>query len=173
VILGHKKKQLAADLHDKVLFADSKMNRADWLTAGAAILGIAGIGAGLWWADAVAAIVISLDILHDGVRYLRAAVRELMDEAPTTYDEEKPDPVVDELRERVSRAAWIGDFALRAREEGHLLDVDVFAVPAGGVDVAQVEELIRELREVHWRVHDVSVTPVANIDGAPDATRRA
>ncbi len=31
-----------------------EMNRADWLTAGAAILGVAGIGVGLWWADAVA-----------------------------------------------------------------------------------------------------------------------
>ncbi len=63
VFLRRKKLKLAAELHDKVLYADAEMNRADWMTAGAAILGIVGIGAGLWWADAVAAIFISLDIV--------------------------------------------------------------------------------------------------------------
>jgi cation diffusion facilitator family transporter len=168
LILGHKKMKLAAELHDKVLFADAKMNRADWLTAGAAILGIAGIGAGLWWADSVAAIVIALDILHDGVRYLRTSVSDLMDEAPTTYDEERPDPVVDEVRESVERTTWIRDFAVRAREEGHVLAVNVLAVPEGDVSPRQVERLIEELRHVHWRVHDVTVTPVSAIDDAPD-----
>ena len=43
------------------------MNRADWLTALAAVVGVIGIGAGLWWADAVAAIVISLEITRDGL----------------------------------------------------------------------------------------------------------
>lgn len=33
LILGRLKRPLAEQLHDKVLFADAKMNRADWLTA--------------------------------------------------------------------------------------------------------------------------------------------
>lgn len=53
VILGHLKKPLAEKLHDKVLWADAEMNAADWRTAGAAIIGILGIGVGWWWADAV------------------------------------------------------------------------------------------------------------------------
>jgi cation diffusion facilitator family transporter len=169
VILGHKKQKLAAQLHDKVLFADAKMNRADWMTASAAILGVAGIGAGLWWADAVAAIVISLDILHDGVRYLRAAVSELMDEAPTTYDETGPDPVVEEVRTQVTRTSWVRESIVRAREEGHMLNINVLAVPDGEITVERVERLIEKLRRVHWRVHDVTVTPVARIEGAPEA----
>lgn len=59
IILGRIKQRIARQLHDKVLYADAEMNRADWLTAGAAILGILGIGAGLWWADAVAAAIIA------------------------------------------------------------------------------------------------------------------
>ena len=33
LILGRLKRPLADRLHDKVLFADAKMNQADWLTA--------------------------------------------------------------------------------------------------------------------------------------------
>jgi cation diffusion facilitator family transporter len=169
VILGRKKMRLAAELHDKVLFADAKMNRADWLTASAAILGIAGIGAGLWWADSVAAIVISLDILHDGVRYLRASVSELMDQSPTTYDEVGPDPIVEDVTEEVNRTSWVREAVVRAREEGHVLAINVLAVPRDEVTVERVERLVRKLGDVHWRVHDVTVTPVARIEDAPDA----
>ena len=42
-----------------MLYADAKMNKADWLTATAAMVGVVGIGVGLWWVDAVAAIAIS------------------------------------------------------------------------------------------------------------------
>jgi divalent metal cation (Fe/Co/Zn/Cd) transporter len=37
-ILGHFKKPLAYSMHDKILFVDAKMNRADWLSASAAIV---------------------------------------------------------------------------------------------------------------------------------------
>ena len=58
-VIGRMKIPLGKALHDKVLLADAHMNRADWLDAGAAAVGVVGIGMGLWWADAVAAIVIS------------------------------------------------------------------------------------------------------------------
>ena len=66
VILGHKKLPLAHELHDNVLRADADMNKADWITALAAIAGITGIALGFWWADATAAAVISLSIVRDG-----------------------------------------------------------------------------------------------------------
>jgi divalent metal cation (Fe/Co/Zn/Cd) transporter len=47
VFLGLAKLPLAAQLHDKVLYADARMNRANWMTAGAAIVGILGIGVGV------------------------------------------------------------------------------------------------------------------------------
>jgi divalent metal cation (Fe/Co/Zn/Cd) transporter len=54
------------DLHDKVLYADADLNKADWMTALGTIIGVSGIGVGLWWTDAVAALFISFMILHDG-----------------------------------------------------------------------------------------------------------
>ena len=47
VLLGRAKIPLAEELHNKVLYADAKMNKADWLTAGAAMVGVVGIGFGL------------------------------------------------------------------------------------------------------------------------------
>jgi divalent metal cation (Fe/Co/Zn/Cd) transporter len=39
VFLGRAKIPLAEELHNKVLYADAKMNKANWLTAGAAMVG--------------------------------------------------------------------------------------------------------------------------------------
>ena len=74
LVLGHMKQAPARQLHDKTLKADSDMNRADWLTAGAGIVGILGIGIGWWWADAVAAGIISVEIVKDGLTHLKRVV---------------------------------------------------------------------------------------------------
>jgi hypothetical protein len=62
VIFGRMKMRLAKDLHDKVLWADALMNKADWLTGLAAAVGVVGIGFGWWWADAAAALFIAADV---------------------------------------------------------------------------------------------------------------
>src|SRR5690625_6182747 len=74
---------LAKELHDRVLYADADMNKADWMTAVGGIVGILGIGLGLWWADSVAALFISGSILYDGLRNMRSAVRALIDRKST------------------------------------------------------------------------------------------
>ena len=79
VVLGRKKRALAQRPHDNALHADAEMNRADWQTAGAGILGPVGIGLGFWWADAAAAALISVGVLRDGVTNLRRVARVLMD----------------------------------------------------------------------------------------------
>src|SRR5690606_23346848 len=55
ILLGRAKMELARQLHNKVLYADADMNKADWMTAVGSMIGVAGIGIGLWWMDAVAA----------------------------------------------------------------------------------------------------------------------
>jgi cation diffusion facilitator family transporter len=170
VILGRMKQPLAEDLHDKVLFADAKMNRADWLTAAGAAVGVIGIGLGLWWADAVAAIVIGADILHDGQRYLRESLSDLMDERPKTYDEEHPHPVVEQIRQELSGVAWIEASTLRMREHGHLITGDVWLVPVGNESglAERLESLGDRLNALDWRVHDVVLAPVTSLEDVPD-----
>jgi cation diffusion facilitator family transporter len=169
LILGRLKQPLADKLHDKVLYADSKMNQADWMTALAAMAGVVGIGFGIWFADAVAAIVIAADILWDGQRYLRESVADLMDEGPKTYDESKPHPLVGRIKDELRGTAWVTDGVVRAREQGHLIAAEVWVVPAGSEELdARVEELTEQLRRLDWRLDDVIVSAVPAIEGAPE-----
>jgi cation diffusion facilitator family transporter len=173
LILGRIKRPLSAELHDKVLFADAKMNQADWLTAGSAILGVVGIGFGLWWADAVAAIVISLDILHDGQKYMRESIADLMNDAPQTHDENKPHPLVDQVHRTVAETAWVQEGAVRMREDGHVLSADILVVPVsddGGL-AERTEGLVARLLDLDWQLHDVTVTPVAELEDVPEGLR--
>ncbi len=129
LIIGRIKTKLAAQLHDKVLHADAAMNRADWLTAGAALIGVVGIGFGVWWLDAAAAIVIGADIAHDGFKYTRAAMKDLLDARPRTPDDSAVHPLVPEVRELVAGLDWVDVAAVRMRELGHVISVSVLAVP--------------------------------------------
>jgi cation diffusion facilitator family transporter len=172
LILGRLKRPLADKLHDKVLFADAKMNQADWLTAAAAIVGIVGIGFGLWWADAAAAIVISLDILHDGQKFLRESVGDLMDEAPKTPDESKPHPLIDRVRHEVAGTAWVAEAVVALRENGHLITGEVWVVPRPGTDLeAACERLMRDLGEIDWRLDAIVVVPLESLSDVPDGLR--
>jgi len=170
-VLGRMKLDLASQLHDKVLYADAKMNKADWLTAGAAGIGVIGIGFGLWWADAVAALAISLDIAHDGWTNVRAATRDLMDEQPSTYDDERPHPLNERIYDELRRLPWVADAQVRMREEGHVFGVEAFVVPAGGGEVALewLEEARERLEGLDWKLRDVVVAPVAELPGAVPA----
>ena len=51
--------------------------------------------------DAAAAIVIGADIAHDGVKYTRAAMKDLVDGRPRRDDESGVHPLVAEVREVV------------------------------------------------------------------------
>lgn len=161
VILGRMKVKLAADLHDKILYADGEMNRADWMTAGAAALGVVGIGIGWWWADAVAGALISLDIVHDGVKNIRNASRDLMDRMPRTFDNSEEDPIIDELERDVESEEWVRDARVRVRELGHVYAGEAFVVPVDGEDLAgRAARLRTRLLDDHWKLHDIVIVPM-------------
>jgi cation diffusion facilitator family transporter len=167
VVLGRMKMRIARQLHDKVLYADAEMNRADWLTAGAAIIGVLGIGAGLWWLDAVAAAIIGADIVRDGIRTIRAAVANLMDNRPRVVDDSRPHPLPDQILAAVRDNEWIADAWLRLREEGHVFVGELLVVPVPGTPdlVDRLEALSAWTRDLDWRMHDLVVVPVSRIDG--------
>ena len=169
MMLGRIKTRLAAQLHDKVLYADAKMNRADWMTATAAIVGVVGIGFGLWWTDAVAAIVIGLDILHDGLKYTRAAAKDVLDGRPQRHDEEGVHPLVGELRETVEALDWVEQAEVRTRELGHVFSVEVLAVPRDEHDLLdRVENAVERISALDWKVQDVVVAVVRTLEDAPE-----
>ncbi len=157
VILGRKKMALARTLSLKPLHTDADESKADWMTAAAGIVGVAGIGFGLWWADAVAALAISGSILHDGARNLRAAVRDLHDARPQKLDRSEPDPLPDRLCAEISALPWMDGCAVRLHEEGlHLSGIVLLRNRT--LTAAQIEEVRAIARALDWRLDRVDVS---------------
>lgn len=168
VVFGRLKLAPAHRLHDKILLADALMNKADWMTGAAAILGVVGIGFGLWWADAAAAILISVDVLHDGFKHTGAAIRDLTDEMPRTVDDSAFEPLTRAIEARVDAAPWVAASRLRLREQGRYLTGTIHVVPReADVSPDRLERLEEELMALHWRVHDVSIMPRSRL-GPPE-----
>ncbi len=158
-ILGRKKLPLANELHDKVLYADAEMNKADWLTAGAGILGVLGISLGLWWADGAAATFISFEIARDGWRNLGRAVSDLMDARPRLVDGSARDPLTTRVRNALQELVWVDEVEVRLRDEGHIFFGEATIVPKDGRDaLARLDEARDLIRSLSWKLHDVVVT---------------
>ncbi|WP_461021498.1 cation transporter [Thalassiella azotivora] len=165
VLLGRAKLPLAEQLHDRVLYADADMNKADWMTAVGGIAGVVGIGLGLWWADAVAALFISVSILRDGVRNLRTAVTALMDASARTVDGGRPHPLVDAVDEVLCRESWVERARSRVRDEGHVFHVESFVVPVRGYrpTLAELDALREKALDLDWKVQDMVVVAVEEL----------
>lgn len=160
VILGHMKKPLAEDLHDKTLFADADMNKADWMTALAAILGIGGISLGYWWADAAAATFISFEIVRDGYKNTKTVMGDLLDRRPLDVAHRNEVPLPESLCKKLESYPWIRDAEVRLREDGHVFFGECFVI------VDEVEGLAEKLAEAErtlyaedWRIKDLVINP--------------
>lgn len=165
VLLGRAKLPLARTLHDRVLYADADMNKADWMTALGTIVGVLGIGAGLWWADAAAALFIAGSILRDGVTNLRVAAAALMDARATTVDGTEVHPLVGQVDAYLAAVPWVAAARSRVRDQGHVFHVESFVVPRGGTapgpdDLAALREGVVAL---DWKVQDLVVVPVEQL----------
>jgi len=166
LVLGHLKLPLARELHAKVLLADAKMNKADWMTGGAAALGVLGIGFGFWWADAVAALAISWSVLQDGVRSLQTSVADLMDRAARPVDEKEQFDLPARLDAYFRSLPWVREHAIRLRDEGDVCVGEVFVVVTEDAKlVERVAHAAREARALDWRLYDLVVMPVLTLDG--------
>ncbi|ADG73036.1 cation diffusion facilitator family transporter [Cellulomonas flavigena DSM 20109] len=161
VLLGRAKMPLAETLHDRVLHADADMNKADWMTAVGGIVGVLGIGVGLWWADSAAALFISASILRDGLTNLRVAVTALMDARATTVDGSAPHPLDDRIDEVLRGLPWVREAGSRVRDEGHVFHVESFVVARDGMPTPeQLQEAWTVVTDLDWKVEDLVVVPV-------------
>lgn len=181
VILGRMKLQLAQQLHDKVLYADADMNKADWQTGLATAVGVAGVGLGLWWFDAAAALFVGSSILKDGLSNVGTAITDLADSRARDLEGKGPHPLISEVEHCARVTGWVDQAGARVRDEGHVFHVELFVVPqgAGGagtgshaagaraapvpVDVRALEELRGRIVDLDWKLEDVVVVPVTEL----------
>lgn len=159
---GRVKMRLAKQLHDKVLYADADMNKADWMTAAGSIVGVLGIGIGWWWTDAAAAIFIAGSILWDGVKNLRAAITDLIDTAATTFDDGKRHPLTGRIDELLRGLPWVAEAGSRVRDQGHVLHVESFVVPRDGrmPSLEQITDARDACIDLDWKVQDIVLVPI-------------
>jgi cation diffusion facilitator family transporter len=167
--LGTLKRPLAKKLHDKALEADADSNKADWMSEASGIVGIVLVGFGLWWGDAAAAGLISLAIVYDGWLNVRQVVADLMDETPTELGSQNDhETLPDKLKAAAERMDWVEKAAVRLREHGRVLTGDVFVVPKTEEKlIERIERASAELEKLDWRLHDLTVTPVTQIEDEP------
>ncbi len=169
VWLGQKKLPLAKALHNKVLFTDADTQKADWMTAVAAMVGITGIGIGWWWADSAAAILISLNIIYDGYSNLKCSVQDLLSRQPQQTDQKEPDPLLQEISAFIKSHSWIKDSAIRFRENGQIYFGEVFVIPDNEEHLLeQCKALTAAVKELHWKINDVCVVPVTKLPEESD-----
>ncbi len=155
MILGRLKLPVAKLINDKVLHTDADMQKADWMTGIAAIAGILGIGFGLWWADAAAAGLISIGILHDGISDLRSSTAELVDGAPRNLDDVSLSDEAEALKRKLERE-YPGAI-VRLRETGRLIRAQV--VGQAPAEVPPLESLWPGPQDRAWRFAELSFVP--------------
>jgi divalent metal cation (Fe/Co/Zn/Cd) transporter len=164
-VLGRLKTPLAEELHEKALQTDADINKGDWLAGLAGVLGIGGIAFGYWWADSVAAGVISLEIVKDGYGDLRNSVALLMNRRPTDVHGKRDDATPERLEIALEGLDWVTQARVRLREDGDLLSGEAFVVPRDEQDLmgrlAQATDIVHAF---DWRIHDVNVVPVTSLD---------
>lgn len=170
---GPAKLKVAPVLHNKVLFADGDMAKADWQTTVASIVGVLGIGLGLWWLDGAAALFISIGIVWDGVKNTRAAIIDLMDERARTYDGKHPHPLLADVVRELESLPWVAEAAVRMRDMGQVFHLEAFVVPRRRrVAVDEIEAARHLITEMDWKVQDVVVVVVPSLpDEAVSAGR--
>lgn len=152
-IIGHKELPLARELNDKLVHTDALMNKANWLTGAAGFGGVIGLGLGWWWADSLAAAIISLDIIHDGWKALKSATAELIDGAPRALDSD--DVADDATRLHDALDARYPGAQVLMRETGRLIRVEVLGVKPEG-DPPSLDELWPGPPEQAWRLGEVT-----------------
>lgn len=172
-LYGPAKARLAPVLHSKLLYSDADMAKADWTTNVATIIGVGGVGLGVWWLDGAAALVISVSILWDGLRNTRYAVGDLMDQRARTYDDKKPDPLEADIVGYLSGLPWVNDAAVRVRDQGQVFHIEAFVIPQHAqIALTDLNDATQGITGLDWKVQNVVIVPVDKLPEEADPAHR-
>lgn len=170
IIIGHYKIRLAKTLHDRVLYADGTMNKDDWATATGAMIGVIGVGLGIWWLDAAIAVAIGIAILRDGINNLRAGVNGLLDVRARTTDDTQTHPLIEQINAAMADLPWVWRTGCRVRDQGHVLHVESFVETLTPVNTAHLRAAQNMVQKLDWTLQDVVIIPVEELP--PNLDRR-
>lgn len=163
-ILGKLKAHSAEELHDKSIHVSSTIDKGDWLSGVAAIVGILGIAFGYWWADSAAAAFISFEILRDGWDGVKNSALQLLDMRPTDVNEKELDPVIEKVEHEIAALPWVVDSSIRLRESGDVIMGEAFVVPDNDDHLLdKLGDAGERVKSLDWRIQDFNFIPVSTL----------
>lgn len=163
LILGYHKQKLAFPIHNKILYTDAKMNKADWETALAAMIGVLGVGMGFWWTDALAALFVSQSIFRDGLVLSKDGFTELLNRSPKDLEGNYID-LPKKIENFLLTKKGIIQAEVRMYEHGHVIFADAF-IDINNNFASDAEDLKykfvalrKDILDQSWRLQDVMLT---------------
>jgi divalent metal cation (Fe/Co/Zn/Cd) transporter len=163
-LLARAKRTAAEVLHDKTLAADAEINAADWQSASAAMIGLAGVGLGYWWTDSVAAVLISAEIVRSGWSELKTALGDIADRRPKDIMSKEDEPLPEMLTAHLQQQRWVKDVVVLLRERGREFTAEAYVVPAD--EDGLVERLTKasdDPRQIDPRLAALTIAPVRHV----------
>lgn len=168
VFLARAKIPVAKLIHDKPLYACAGMNRANWITNGAGVVGLGLVAYGFWWGDSLAALIISLDVMRDGYGNVVKSLSDVMDRQPVDLETGRRHPIVDEVARVLRALPFVADERTLIREHGRYLFAEIFIepndqMPQAVIATRQVREAVMKL---DWRLQHAAVEFTDELDGS-------
>ena len=174
VILGRKKIPVAKLLHDKALFADADMNRANWMSNGAGAIGLLLVAFGFWWGDSLAALIISLDIIRDGVTNVMHSLSDVMDHHPVDLESDRQLPIVPDIHKTLKKLPFVQSQRVLIREHGRYFYAEIFIQPNEKMPpVLDATQQVREaILPLDWRLQHIAVEFTRDAEQSADVLTR-
>ena len=159
MLLARAKIPVAKLIHDKPLYACADMNRANWLSNGAGVIGLVLVATGFWWGDSLAALVISLDIMRDGYGNVVKSLSDVMDRHPVDLETGRQHPIVGAVESTVRALPFVDDERTLIREHGRYLFAEIFIQPNELMPPATAAgRLVREaVMPLDWRLQHAAI----------------
>lgn len=175
MLLARAKIPVAKLIHDKPLYACADMNRANWITNGAGVIGLGLVAYGFWWGDSLAALLISLDIMRDGYKSVVKSLSDVMDRHPVDLETGRQHPIVDEVERVLRLLPFVADERTLIREHGRFLFAEIFIAPNERMPPAAIAS--RQVREavmpLDWRLQHVAIEFTDELNDAAGVPTRS
>jgi divalent metal cation (Fe/Co/Zn/Cd) transporter len=159
LFLSRAKIPVAILLHDKAFYACADMDRANWMSNGAGAMGLVLVALGFWWADSLAALLISLSILRDGWANVAKSLSDVMDHHPVELQSGRQAPVVVDVHRTLRALPFVAQSKTLMREHGRYLYAEIFIQPNAQMPPApEASRLVREaIMPLDWRLIHLAV----------------